>query len=188
MELREQSSSSRSFAIAAVVCVLLQTGLAPQIDIAGGRINFMIILVCLEAFSGDPTKTVVCGFLSGLFYDLSAAVPVGVMSLLLTTGSFALVHGGALQSGATATSRGCTIGLFALIVNVVYSVILLFMGLETSILVAIFGHALASSVMTGVVAIPFVALGAASQGSSGFSARGSHAGGMRFKPKTRGLK
>ena len=83
MDLHEQGMSSRTFVIAAIVCVLLQAGLAPQISIAGGRVNFMIILVCLSVFSGDPTRAVVCGFCSGLFYDLSAAVPVGVMSLLL---------------------------------------------------------------------------------------------------------
>ena len=91
----------RTFVIAAIVCVLLQAGLAPQISIAGGRVNFMIILVCLSVFSGDPTRAVVCGFCSGLFYDLSAAVPVGVMSLLLTVGSFALVHSAVGQTGGT---------------------------------------------------------------------------------------
>lgn len=89
MDLHEQGMSSRTFVIAAIVCVLLQAGTAPQISIAGGRVNFMIILVCLSVFSGDPTRAVVCGFCSGLFYDLSAAVPVGIMSLLLTVGSFA---------------------------------------------------------------------------------------------------
>ncbi len=54
MDLHEQGMSSRTFVIAAIVCVLLQAGLAPQISIAGGRVNFMIILVCLSVFSGDP--------------------------------------------------------------------------------------------------------------------------------------
>ena len=100
MDLHEQGMSSRTFVIAAIpVCVLLQAGLAPQISIAGGRVNFMIILVCLSVFSGDPTRAVVCGFCSGLFYDLSAAVPVGVMSLLLTVGSFALVHSAGRSDG-----------------------------------------------------------------------------------------
>ena len=54
MDLHEQGTSSRTFVIAAIVCVLLQAGLAPQISIAGGRVNFMIILVCLSVFSGDP--------------------------------------------------------------------------------------------------------------------------------------
>ena len=51
MDLHEQGMSSRTFVIAAIVCVLLQAGLAPQISIAGGRVNFMIILVCLSVFS-----------------------------------------------------------------------------------------------------------------------------------------
>ena len=109
MDLHEQGAGSRAFAIAAIVCVLLQAGLAPQISIAGGRVNFMIVLVCLGVFSGDPTRAVICGFCSGLFYDLSAAVPVGVMSLLLTVGSFALVHSAAGQTGGTPSARGITV-------------------------------------------------------------------------------
>ncbi len=188
MDLHEQGASSRTFVIAAVVCVLLQVGLAPQISIAGGRVNFMIILVCLAVFSGDPTRAVVCGFCSGLFYDLSAAVPVGIMSLLLTVGSFALVHSAAGQVGASSSARGITVGAFALVINVVYSIILLFMGLESSFVVAVFGHALPSSILTGLVAIPFLMSGAAPQAGYGFSARGSRTPGMRFKPKTRKLK
>ena len=171
MDLHEQGMSSRTFVIAAIVCVLLQAGLAPQISIAGGRVNFMIILVCLS-----------------VFYDLSAAVPVGVMSLLLTVGSFALVHSAAGQTGGTPSARGITVGTFALVINVIYSIILLFMGLETSFVVAIFGHALPSSILTGLVAIPFLMSGVVPQSGYGFSARGGRQTGMRFKPKTRKLK
>ena len=188
MDLHEQGMSSRTFVIAAIVCVLLQAGLAPQISIAGGRVNFMIILVCISVFSGDPTRAVVCGFCSGLFYDLSAAVPVGVMSLLLTVGSFALVHCAAGQTGGAPSARGITVGAFALVINVIYSIILLFMGLETSFVVAIFGHALPSSILTGLVAIPFLMSGVVPQSGYGFSARGGRQAGMRFKPKTRKLK
>ena len=162
MDLHEQGMSSRTFVIAAIVCVLLQAGLAPQISIAGGRVNFMIIL--------------------------SAAVPVGVMSLLLTVGSFALVHSAVGQTGGTPSARGVTVGAFALVINVIYSIILLFMGLETSFVVAIFGHALPSSILTGLVAIPFLMSGVVPQSGYGFSARGGRQTGMRFKPKTRKLK
>lgn len=188
MDLREQGAGSRAFVIAAIVCALLQAGLSPQISIAGGRVNFMIILVCLSVFSGNPTRAVVCGFCSGLFYDLSASVPVGVMSLLLTVGSFALVHSAAGQVGGTPGARGVTVGVFALVVNVVYSIILLFMGLESSFVVAVFGHALPSSIMTGLFAIPFLASSVVPQSGYGFSARGGRQAGMRFKPKTRRLK
>ena len=108
MDLHEQGMSSRTFVIAAIVCVLLQAGLAPQISIAGGRVNFMIILVCLSVFSGDPTRAVVCGFCSGLFYDLSAAVPVGVMSLLLTVGSFAWCTRRRSERAVSPSARGIT--------------------------------------------------------------------------------
>ena len=81
-----------------------------------------------------------------------------------------------------------TVGAFALVINVIYSIILLFMGLETSFVVAIFGHALPSSILTGLVAIPFLMSGVVPQSGYGFSARGGRQTGMRFKPKTRKLK
>ena len=77
----------------------------------------------------------------------------------LTVGSFALVHSAAGQTGGTPSARGITVGTFALVINVIYSIILLFMGLETSFVVAIFGHALPSSILTGLVAIPFLMSG-----------------------------
>lgn len=45
MDLHEQGMSSRTFVIAAIVCVLLQAGGTADL-LAGGRVNFMIILVC----------------------------------------------------------------------------------------------------------------------------------------------
>lgn len=189
MDFRDQGAANRSFIIAAVVCAVLQAGLAPQISLAGGRINFMIVLVCLAAAGGNPSRTVICGFLCGLFYDLSAAVPVGVMSLLLTVGSFALAHSLVFQTGGTTISRALMVAGFALAINAVYSIILLFMGLETSFIVAVFGHALPSAILTGLLSVPFMMLGSAAPAGSGFSAAGRHqGGGMRFKPKTRGLK
>ena len=65
MDLHEQGMRSRTFVLAAIVCVLLQAGLAPQISIAGGRVYFMIILMCLSEISGDPTRANVCGCCSG---------------------------------------------------------------------------------------------------------------------------
>ena len=55
MDLHEQGMSSRTFVIAAIVCVLLQAGLAPQISIAGGRVNFMIILAVSYTHLTLPT-------------------------------------------------------------------------------------------------------------------------------------
>lgn len=91
------------------------------------------------------------------------------------------------SDGGTPSARGVTVA-FALVINVIYSIILLFMGLETSFVVAIFGHALPSSILTGLVAIPFLMSGVVPQSGYGFSTRGGRQTGMRFKPKTRKLK
>ena len=68
--------------ILAVVAAVLQVALAPQISILGGRFNFMLAFALAIALRGDGAQAVYAGFFSGLFYDLTATVPIGLMALL----------------------------------------------------------------------------------------------------------
>ena len=87
--------------ILAVVAAVLQVALAPQISILGGRFNFMLAFALAIALRGDGAQAVYAGFFSGLFYDLTATVPVGLMALLTMLASFALSSiGGAGTSGS----------------------------------------------------------------------------------------
>ncbi len=68
--------------VLAIVAAVLQVALAPQVSILGGRFNFMLAFAVAVALRGDATQAVYAGFFSGLFYDLTATVPIGLMALI----------------------------------------------------------------------------------------------------------
>ena len=176
------------FVLAAVACVL-QVALAPQISILGGRFNFMLAFSIAVALKGDASQAVIAGFFSGLFYDLTAAVPVGLMALLLTVSSFVLSFmGGAGTSGFSATSLRLSAAA-AVAVCLVNGIALVILGSEGGLLVAL-GTGIVTGVLSAVASIPFLMASgqapslAGSRGSrpafSGFSAHASRKG-SRFK-------
>ena len=178
MELRDSSRPGRPLVICAVVLCCLQVALAPQISILGGRINFMVVLAAVLAMSGNAERAVVGGFLCGLFYDLTASVPVGLMTLILTVASFVLANtqvasvGGGVDGWRSA-------GVFSVAVCLVYGLALLIMGEQSDIVYALFGHGLTSGILTAVVSIPFMAVARNADGAHrGFTVKGK---GSRFK-------
>lgn len=178
MAYMDTPQTSRSLAILAIVCFVLQVALAPQISVFGGRINFMLILAGVVALSEDAQKAVITAFFAGLFYDLTAAVPVGLMSLLLSVGAFVLAHAsGSAGSGLSPLSVQF-FSVFALAVSLINGVALMILGSEGSIVAALFSHGLTSAIITSIVAIPFMMLYRGSEAAHrSFSSRG----GSRFK-------
>lgn len=185
MEFREQQKSSSSIIALVVISLILQAGLSSQVSIAGGTINFMLILTAVFALQGDASKTVIAGFLCGLYFDLTSSTPVGLMALLLTIGSFVLVHSSAVQGGSTTSSQVLIVFVFALAINVLFGLALFAMGVQTSLLIALFGHGLATSVLTAIVSFPVVAVFGAPAPAYGFSKKFN---GTRFKSNSRLLK
>jgi len=61
--------------------VLLQTTLAPAIEILGVRPDFPFLLVLLVALHEGAAGGAVAGFVAGLFVDLGSAQTLGVSSL-----------------------------------------------------------------------------------------------------------
>lgn len=185
MELRDGASTTRTLVILAVVACVIQVGIAPQVSVLGGRFNAMLVLAGTIALAGDPRRAVYVGFFSGLFYDLTAAVPVGLMTLLLTVSSFVL---SSIAGAGTSGFSGTSIRLFfvySLVVSLVNGIALLVMGYEGSVLVSLGSHGLMSALLSTLLAVPFLMVaGSTSQGRSGFSARGK--GGTRFKAPASG--
>lgn len=179
MEFRDTNRIHTALMVTAIVAAVLQVALAPQVSILGGRINFMAVLAGTTALRGDTRTAVFTGFFSGLFYDLTAVVPVGVMALLLTVGSFALASAsGAGASGLTGPSIQM-FAVFALAVSLVNGIVLLIMGVEGDFVTALFGHGLASAGLTTLVAAVFLMFqGPGDAGRMGF---GSSRAGKRFK-------
>lgn len=173
--------------VLAIIAAVLQVAIAPQISILGGRFNFMLAFAVAVALRGDATQAVYAGFFSGLFYDLTATVPIGLMALITTVCSFALASvGGAGTSGFSSTSiRLAGVGIFA--ACIVNAVALVLLGAEGNILFSL-GHGAVTAILTSIASIPFLmASGSPSALSGGgFSARGGRSG-SRFKtvPRTR---
>lgn len=180
MEFRDAPASQRGLIVLAVVACVLQVSLVPQISILGGRFNAMLVLAGTFALMGNPARAVYVGFFAGLFYDLTASVPVGLMTLILMVASFALAS---MASAGTNGFSGTSIRLFfvyALVVCLVNGIALLVLGYEGDILLSLGSHGLVSALLSTLLAVPFLmASGGGSQGRGGFSAKGK--GGTRFK-------
>lgn len=181
MQLRDSSYSATHYRVLAVVAVILQVALAPQISIAGGTVNFMLVLAIVLSLTFDPHSAVFIGFFSGLFFDLTSSAPIGLMSLLLTVASFAVssaAHGG--LGGLTRESiRFAALALLA--VNLVYGLCLFFMGVQTDFLWALFGHGISSTVLDILVALVFMLFSGSGSSARSFSTRSRTSRVNRYK-------
>lgn len=171
MEVHDKYSARRTVTVLAVVCVVLQMALSPQISIGGGTVNFMLILTGAVALLSGSRAGCIAGFLAGALYDFTMPVPSGLMMLILTVTGFILGSGG---RNRLAEQLDVALKLFAIAacaVNVAYAVALLLTGAQTDVLTAIFGHGLASIILDIIFALPvFYALARADMGQ-GFGRR-----------------
>ncbi len=181
MDSRSSGRGRRPLIIAFIVALVLQVGLSPQVSVLGGRFNFMLVIAGVMALSGDASRAVWVGFIAGLLYDLTASVPVGLMSLLLTISSFALAT--ALGPQGDLSVRSIRLFLIdALVVCFANGVALVVLGYEESVLTAFVGHGLASALLSTAAAVPFMMLLGRGEGSSRtLMTRGGRRGGTRFK-------
>ncbi len=178
MKIKDTGRENKTSIILAVAALVLQIALAPQIEICGGRINFMLALAALFALSGDTHRATVAGFFCGLAYDLTAAVPVGLMSLLLTLACFftsSFFNG--VQAGINANAARCS-ALMIFAINVVYGLLLFFMGVQTDLFWAIVGHGFSTTILTFLVSLAFFYIYAASSPQTTFTVRSK---GTRYK-------
>ena len=185
MPKRDTSASPmRVLGIAAAVYAVLQVGLAPQVSVMGGTFNFMVAFALVIGPGLGAHRGVIVAFLCGLFYDLTSPVPVGLMALILSISVFWL------SSSALVNQRGLSVQtirallIVTVAVNMVYGLVLFFLGVETSLFAALLGHGLGSTVLDVLAGLPLLSLGSSAEPHQGFTVGG---GGMRFK-KTRGLK
>ena len=180
MEVRDPSRARRSLAITVVVALVLQVGLAPQIELFGGRFNFMLAFAGAYALTAEASPAVVAGFFAGLFYDLTSAAPMGLMALIMTIATFLLVAAAGGAGGGLSSRSIQFVFIYALAVSLVNGLVLFFMGAETSLLWALLGHGLSTAVLTTLAAVIFLAVqGAGDAPARSFSARGRK--GTRYK-------
>lgn len=160
-----------------VACCVLQAGLAPQIALGDGTVNFMLILAIISAIKEPPSRAVITGFLAGLFFDLTSATPIGLMALLLTILSFVLNRSFGTLGGLERKTQIAVGAAASVALNAVFGLLLFVMGVETNLVIALFGDGLWTGILTAIALIPFVLLGGAATPAYGFGS------GTRYKSK-----
>ncbi len=88
MQVKDTNKNRRDVAILAVVCLVLQLAVAPNLALGNGHINFALVFAGIVALTRGGRIGVICGFVAGLVFDLLGTGPMGVMSLLLTVASY----------------------------------------------------------------------------------------------------
>ncbi len=176
MLVQDTNRSRRLIAVMGIVCAVLQLALAPNVALASGHFNFCILFAGVVAAQVGGRPAIICGFLSGLFYDLSATSPIGLMAFLLTLGSALIGSGERSSSGEDSRTAFLSYVILALAVELIYGVMVLMLGQSSSFVDAIFLRALPSFLLDCLAYIPYYILSSrsSSSGFGGHAPRGSH--------------
>lgn len=179
MAASERTRGTWTRLLPALVALLLQVGVAPQISVLGGRFNFLAALACALAPGLAPGRAAALGFACGLAFDLTAATPVGLTSLILSVACFAIATSTqGMPLGLTVAGVRLT-GLGIAATELASGLGLFLMGIEGSIVTAVLVHGVVSAVLTLLAAVPIIMAAPAGDTGRGFSARPR--GGTRYK-------
>lgn len=171
LNVHDSGRSASYDAVLAVIAVLLQFSVGTQVFIFGGSINFMVAIACAYALHADIDRAVIAGFAAGALYDLSAPVPLGLLTLLLTIASFALASMSRGSLGQLTGDSGRILLIVIAVVDTVYAGALFLMGIETSLLTALLGHGVATAGLTFIASALVLWLGHNRAASSGVSSK-----------------
>lgn len=144
-------SKSVVYAITIVICLLLQVGLAPAIQIAGCSPNFLLIPVMLISLNSGVGPGSITGFLCGLFEDFAGSNTIGCMALIMVLLAVVL---GAISSAVETQPPlvTCVIVLCAcLFTEVGYGVSVILSNPESNgVMATLVGHSLPTALYTTV--------------------------------------
>ena len=178
MQVNDTNRNKRSIGWLALLCLVLQLAVAPNMGIGNGRINFALIFAGIVALTIGGRTGVICGFLGGLVFDLSTTGPVGLMALLLTVASFVM---GIEVRNRLVEDYAPSIVVFLIhcfIVSLVYHLAMFLVGQADSVYDVFVLRTLPTFILTSVAFIPFAYFYSRGRGngpSLGTGGRGSHA-------------
>ena len=156
MQVADKTRDVRGTVILAVVCLVLQLALAPNIALGNGRANFALIFSACIALQAGGTRGVIAGFLAGLVFDLSSTAPIGLMAFCLSLAGYALSFVSRDAAGAEFGPRAIRAALGALAVSLVYHLAMLLVGEGGSFFDIVFLRTLPTALLTAVVTLPFL--------------------------------
>ena len=137
--------------------VLLQTVLAPRLEILGVRPDFPFLVVLLVAFREGSAGGALAGFVAGLFVDLESVQALGVTSLANALLGFAV---GSVADRLVRTSVVTRL-IVALVATTLRDEIVLLLVLSDGFLNSLgqfFRAAIPAGIYTGLIAAPVMSL------------------------------
>ena len=139
-------------ASALLVAVFLQIMIAPYIAIGGVSPNFLMIVAIIMALVEGPNTGTVLGFTAGLLFDFLGDGPVGPMALVLAIAGYiaGLIHENLFAEGWLLPVAIIAVATF--ISEILYMVVVLFLGTQTSFWGAFVGIVLPSTLYNAVIA------------------------------------
>ena len=155
MQVSDRNRESRSIAVLALVCAVLQLVLAPNVGLGNGRANFALVFPACVALQTGGRRGVVAGFLAGLFFDLSTTGPIGLMAFCLSASSFALGVEERNRMAGDLASATAHFAAASLVVSLVYHLAMLLVGQADSLLDVLVFRTLPTAALTFVFFLPF---------------------------------
>lgn len=144
--------------IGALVALLAQIIIAPNIVIFSAMPNFIVAYVLVAAMVWPKDSTVVLAFVLGLLFDLLGYGPVGSMALLLTVFAFVIMRVFTVIDLSNLFMPIVVFIVAALCVELFYSIILLILGLAPGFIDALIYRTLPSILLDCIVGVIFYPL------------------------------
>lgn len=145
--------------IGAVLALLLQVIVAPNVALFGAVPNFILAYCLVVAIVRPRSAGLVMPFVLGLLFDLMSSSPVGAMSFLLVLATFAATRIFVVVDNGTLFMPLAILVIMTLAVEMAYGLFLLSNGLEVSLIDAFFFRGLPCSlydVVLGLLMFPIM--------------------------------
>ncbi|MCH3948774.1 MAG: rod shape-determining protein MreD [Olsenella sp.] len=187
MRVADKNRDRRDTLTLALVCMVCQLALAPNIGIGNGRANFALVFTACVAFNAGGRRGVLAGFFAGLVFDLSTTGPVGLMAGCCAATAYLMGQEGRNRMAGELAASMAEFSIAALIVSLIYHLAMLMVGQSSSLLDVILLRTLPTAFLTIIAFLPFAWYYSRSVGGgSGLSLGGRRRGGGSHL-STRGL-
>ena len=140
-------------AVGAVIAILAQIIIAPNIALFSAMPNFVVVYALLVAIVRPGASGPVLPFVLGLVFDLVSGGPVGAMAFLLVLVTFLASRAFVVLDNDTLFMPLVTFVVGALVVEVLYGAFLLALGFDASFLEVFLYRALPCALYDSVVGL-----------------------------------
>ena len=181
MEVKNTNKSRRSTTALAILCLVLQVAIAPNIGLEHGRANLALVFSGVYALWKGGRRGVLAGFFAGVLYDLLTTGPFGLMAGLCTLVAYGLGIEARNRFVDGMVSSITSFGTASLLALLAYHLTMALLGESVSVVDMFVLRTLPSFAMTFLAFLPF-AYWRVRQGAKG---RGLGAG-SKVSPAKRG--